>query len=121
LGVDADINQFPTFLAWHIVCSSSGIERQKTMDGASDLHTIVRALAEVWLARPQASDTAEGIGRWWFDREGIVTNKELVNALEWMVRHELIAEVDAVDGRCRYCRAASDDQFIAVIVGTASD
>jgi hypothetical protein len=89
------------------------------MDDASDLQVIVRALAVIWLARPLASDTAEGIGRWWFDWEGKVTNNDLVSALDWMVQQELISEIDAVDGRCRYYRIASDDRFKALLAGSA--
>ncbi len=85
------------------------------MSGASDRREIVRALATVWIARPLAADSAEGIARWWFDWEGKVTNNELVAALEWLVRRGLIAAVDTVDGRCRYYRIASDEEFIAVL------
>lgn len=85
------------------------------MGGASDRREIVRALAAVWMARPLAADSAEGIARWWFDWEGKVTNNELVAALDWLVRHELIAAVDTVDGRCRYYRIARDEEFIAVL------
>jgi len=88
------------------------------MNGAADLRTIVRALATLWMARPLASDSAEGIARWWFDWEGKVTNNELVAALDWLVQQELIAEVDTVDGRCRYYRIAGDEEFIALLTDT---
>jgi hypothetical protein len=79
------------------------------------MREIVRALATVWMARPLAADSAEGIARWWFDWEGRVTNNELVAALDWLVRHELIAAVETVDGRCRYYRIAGDEEFLALL------
>lgn len=90
------------------------------MKEASELQAIVRALAVVWRARPLASDSAEGIGRWWFDMEDKVTLNELEKALDWMVRQGLITEVQAADGRCRYCRTAGDDQFDALLAGSRS-
>lgn len=89
------------------------------MDDASDLLVIARALAGTWLASPLASDTAEGIAHWWFDWEGKVTKNDLAAALDWMVEQELIMKIDAADGRCRYCRIASDAKLIALLAGSA--
>jgi hypothetical protein len=91
------------------------------MDEGLDLDAIVCALAQYLRANPQASDTAEGIRRWWFDTELEVTMKRLEIALGWLRDRRVIEEVRALDGRMRYRRLASDTQLDALLRRTPQD
>lgn len=86
------------------------------MDNAPESHAAIRALAQYLRDRPRASDSADGIRRWWL--EGlVVTADELEKALTWMKQHGLIADTQAADGRVRYHRIATDAQLDAVVRG----
>jgi len=68
---------------------------------------IVCALARYVSANPLASDTAEGIYRWWLGADECSMVK-LLGALDWMKEHGLMEEQVALDGRARYRRSAKD-------------
>ncbi len=84
------------------------------MNNAPDLHTLVCNLARYLRDNPEASDSAEGICRWWFADGMVVAADELDKALFWMKQSGLITETVAADGRVRYRRCCSDAQLDAV-------
>jgi hypothetical protein len=75
---------------------------------------VVESLACYLRANPLASDTAEGICRWWLDRN-LGSMKEVMQALEVMQHEHLIEPVVAADGRLRYRRVGTDAQFDRLI------
>lgn len=83
------------------------------MDDPPDLHTLVRTLARYLRDNPNASDSAEGIRRWWFADGYVVTADDLAKALDWMKRSGLIAETVAADGRVRFRRGCGEAQLDA--------
>ena len=83
------------------------------MDDDVSLRLIVRTLAVYLHAHPFACDSAEGIGRWWFETE--VAMVDLMAALEWARQHHLIEELKAADGHVRYRRLATVEQLAALI------
>lgn len=84
------------------------------MDNVPDLFTLVRTLAGYLRDNPNASDSAEGIRRWWFADGVVVAADELDKALRWMKQNGLVSETVAADGRVRYRRCCSDAQLDAV-------
>jgi Fe2+ or Zn2+ uptake regulation protein len=81
------------------------------MSDASELMRVVHALAEYLLAHPQASDTAEGIARWWLRADPQVSAAQLQQALDWMEGKGLINKVVAGDGRVRWRRSEDAAAF----------
>jgi hypothetical protein len=75
------------------------------MNDVSDLMRVVHALVAYLLAHPQASDTAEGIARWWLRADVPVNSTLLQQALDWMEGQGLIESVVAGDGRVRWRRS----------------
>ena len=69
---------------------------------------LVRELMLYMLVYPNASDTAEGMARWWFDPRQRVDMTAVQEALDWLVRQEVFAERVAIDGRRSYRRICSD-------------
>lgn len=67
-----------------------------------------RRLAHYFEANPLASDTAEGISRWWMPGEWGVTEAEVLEALVWLLREGVVEELIAADGRVRYRRVRGD-------------
>lgn len=67
---------------------------------------VAQELVRYLLAHPGASDTAEGIARWWFESEDGVSPLELKKALDHLVAVGLIEASSAGDGRVRYRRRA---------------
>jgi hypothetical protein len=93
------------------------------MNGDPQVVAVVEALACYLRANPLASDTAEGICRWWLDRD-LGRMKEVMRALELMEQEHLIEAVVAADGRLRYRRVGTDAQFdrlIAEVHGELKD
>jgi hypothetical protein len=80
-----------------------------------ELRTLVRTLASYLYANPNASNSADGIRRWWLDEGFVVTADDLEKALAWMKRHGLIDETVAADGRVRFRRSSSDAQLESAI------
>jgi hypothetical protein len=74
------------------------------MSEASELMRVVHALAAYLLEHPQASDTADGIARWWL-RDAPANSVQLQQALDWMEGRGLIDKVVASDGRVRWRRS----------------
>jgi hypothetical protein len=74
---------------------------------------IVRELALYLIEQPQASDTPEGIGRWWLGE--VAAPRVLQQALDWMKAQALLEEVIAADGRRRYRRCADDEALRALL------
>jgi Fe2+ or Zn2+ uptake regulation protein len=81
------------------------------MSDASELLRVVRALAAYLLAHPQASDTAEGIARWWLRTEAPPSAAQLQQALDWMEGKGLVDRVVAGDGRVRWRRSEDAAAF----------
>ena len=80
-------------------------------------HRIMRALADYLKANPLASDTADGIRRWWLGTESAPSLDEVARALETMKTMGLVRITYAADGRQRYSRCASDAQLAAFVEG----
>jgi hypothetical protein len=81
------------------------------MNDVSDLMRVVHALVTYLLAHPQASDTAEGIARWWLRADSPVNSTLLQQALDWMKGQGLIESVVAGDGRVRWRRSEDAESF----------
>jgi hypothetical protein len=78
------------------------------MNQGSQIQATVSALISYLRANPDASDTAEGIHRWWLDTKLVITMEQLEIAVGWLCKRRAIEEVRALDGRLRYRRIASD-------------
>jgi Fe2+ or Zn2+ uptake regulation protein len=77
------------------------------MGEGPEVFAIACAIARYVSANPRASDTAEGIYRWWPGAdEGSMG--QLVRALDWMKEQGLMEEHFALDGRARYRRSAKE-------------
>ncbi len=63
----------------------------------------VQALTAYWLRHPQASDTLDGICRWWVAVPPF-TRSQVEAALAWLVMRGLVQAHQAADGRVRYRR-----------------
>lgn len=66
---------------------------------------LVGALARYLSRHPAASDTAEGIARWWFPDGTAVALDDVEDALQWMESRGTLIRVAAADGRVRWRRA----------------
>jgi hypothetical protein len=75
-----------------------------------ELYAIVCALTRYVSANPLASDTPEGIYRWWLGPDECSMD-QLLRALAWMKGHGLMDEQVALDGRARYRRSANDAEL----------
>jgi hypothetical protein len=62
-------------------------------------------------ANPHASDSAEGIARWWLDPKEGVDVQVLREALEMLVRQGIFEERVATDGRRSYRRSCPDAEL----------
>jgi len=82
---------------------------------------IMRALALYLQANPLASDTADGIRRWWLGAQGALSLDEVSRALDTMKMLGLIEITYAADGRRRYRRNATDEQLAAFVEGFVDD
>jgi hypothetical protein len=87
----------------------------KPMNDETSHNRIMRALADYLKANPLASDTADGIRRWWLGTEWAPSLDEVARALETMKTMGLIKVTYAADGRQRYSRCASDAQLAAFV------
>jgi len=86
------------------------------MDGDPQIPAIVAALAQYLRLHPFASDTADGILRWWLGSD-FATMEELLMALDFLQRRHAVDVVTAADGRLRYRRAGSDRELDELIRG----
>ena len=80
------------------------------MGNDPEVLAIACALARYMSANPLASDTPDGIYRWWLGPDHGSMPK-LLQALDWMKARGLMEEQVALDGRTRYRRTASDEQL----------
>ena len=71
---------------------------------------VVQLLSSHWCANPLASDTPDGMHRWWLPASHEFTLEQIDAALAWMVRRGLVLENTTADGRIRYCRSPSASQ-----------
>ena len=81
---------------------------------------LVRQLLAYTHANPDASDSAQGIARWWLDSTEEVDVQALGNALELLVAAGVFAERIAADGRRSYRRVGSDAQLAALLTSISS-
>ena len=72
---------------------------------------LVRQLLMYTHEKPNASDSAQGIARWWLDPRVCVDLRALGEALEFLVDRGVFAERLAADGRRSYRRIGSDAQL----------
>jgi hypothetical protein len=71
------------------------------MDASDPRYAAVQELTAYWLAHPHASDTLEGICRWWLSAAS--SSQPLVEqALQWLVERGVVVAHRAADGRVRY-------------------
>jgi len=66
-----------------------------------DRNTVVEELLAYWLRHPHASDTLEGICRWWL-AGAAVPPPRVEAALAWLVERGAVAVYRSADGRSRY-------------------
>ncbi len=66
----------------------------------------VQELTAYWLAHPHASDTLEGICRWWLP-DGAPEQAQINDALAWLVANGIVKVNRAGDGRLHYRLADS--------------
>jgi len=71
------------------------------MDASDERSAVVRELLDYWLRHPHASDTVEGICRWWL-RDAAMPAPRVEAALAWLVEHGAVAVFRSADGRVRY-------------------
>jgi len=76
-----------------------------------DLARIALALVRYLRLHPQASDTAEGIARWWLRGEMRAEVWHVQQVLEWMTEAGLIEGITTRDGRKRYRRSGNNLEF----------
>lgn len=76
---------------------------------------LVRRLLQYLSDHPLASDTPQGMSRWWLDDEPPVREAALLRALEWLESRRLIERVTAPDGRVRFRQgeATGQDEWLA--------
>jgi hypothetical protein len=71
------------------------------MDASDPRYPAVQALMAYWLAHPQASDTLEGICRWWLNPSTFPAPR-VEPALLWLVERGVVVAHRASDQRVRY-------------------
>ncbi len=62
-------------------------------------------LMDYWQHHPLASDTADGIQRWWLAGAAGVSVGALTGALAWLADVGLVQRAQAADGRTRFRRS----------------
>lgn len=82
---------------------------------------IVRQLLMYTHANPNASDSAQGIARWWLDPRVGVDLQALAQALDFLIERGVFAERLGTDGRRSYRRIGSDTQLQQLLAETAAE
>jgi len=79
--------------------------------------TLVRRLSQYLRDNPLASDTPEGIARWWLQLDWLTHEQSLTEALARLVTWGCVEGVRGPDGRVRYRRSHADgvDDALAAI------
>ena len=70
--------------------------------------TVIRQLLVRAHAYPEASDSAQGIARWWLEPAEAVDMQLLAEALDFLVAQGVFAVRVGPDGRARWLRVGSD-------------
>jgi hypothetical protein len=71
------------------------------MDTHDPRYTAVQALTGYWLRHPHASDSLEGICRWWLNISPMPAPL-VEQALAWLTQRGVVVAQHAADGRVRY-------------------
>lgn len=71
------------------------------MDALDPRYPAVQALTVYWLRHPHASDSLEGICRWWLNTPPLPAPL-VEQALVWLVERGVVVAQHAADGRVRY-------------------
>lgn len=75
------------------------------MTSTDDVNPALVRMLLLYLSRhPFASDTPQGMARWWLDDAVAVREAALLQALGWLEEQRLIERVAAPDGRVRFRR-----------------
>lgn len=69
---------------------------------------VIRQLLVYADANPEASDSAQGIARWWLKPAEAVDMLVVIEALEFLAAQGVFVEVSGPDGRLRWRRVGSD-------------
>lgn len=86
------------------------LDAYSDMSAAFDPMPVIQALVAYLSAHPQASDTAEGMARWWL-RDDAIEVARLEQALELMEQGGLMERTTAGDGRVRWRRSGDAATF----------
>jgi Fe2+ or Zn2+ uptake regulation protein len=92
------------------------------MEDIGNVRAIALSIACYLYANPHASDSAEGILRWWLGRD-TASLDTVLRALDWLKDQGLMDEHVALDGRSRYRRATDDaglQRAIDLLSGSAA-
>jgi hypothetical protein len=79
------------------------------MEPDDDVMRLVRLLRRYLRENPLASDTREGIQRWWIGSAAAPNEVALEAALLWMAGRHLLEGITGPDGRVRYRRVQTKD------------
>lgn len=81
------------------------------MEPDDEVMRLVRLVRGYLRENPLASDTGEGIQRWWIGSAAAPNELALKAALLWMTRRQLLEGITGPDGRLRYRRPQSNDDI----------
>ncbi|MGH7619531.1 MAG: hypothetical protein ACREPM_20135 [Gemmatimonadaceae bacterium] len=80
---------------------------------------LVRRLSRYLRDNPLASDTPEGIARWWLQMDWVTNGRHLDEAIARLMSSGCVEGVRGPDGRVRYRRVQADG--VAGILAALSD
>jgi len=85
--------------------------------------TLVRRLSRYLRDNPLASDTPEGIARWWLQLDWLTHEESLDEALARLVSSGYVEGVRGPDGRVRYRRSHAEgvDDALAALAQARSE
>jgi hypothetical protein len=75
------------------------------------LRPALRELCRYLRDNPQASDTVQGMQRWWMPHDTPLTEHEIAMALNWMKQRGWVDTLQGADGRLRWRRSTSVAQL----------